>query len=95
VIYEHVAFQVDPAKIQEFYATVSDGIPIITSAKGCHRARVYQQHEDESYFILVVEWDSYEDHMAFRETPLFDEWKQVVWPYYLTPAVVTHYAQRI
>jgi hypothetical protein len=45
--------------------------------------------------MLLVEWDSVEAHMAFRELEIFQQWRALTHPFYVSPATVTHFLQRL
>lgn len=92
MITEHALVHVTAGQEATFEASVASALPIITSAPGCHRAEVRKQHEDPNAYLLLVEWDSVEAHLAFRETELFARWKELTWVFYDQPAQVTHFS---
>ena len=43
-------------------------------------------------YILQIFWDALEDHtLAFRQGPLFAEWRALVGGYFAAPPVVEHF----
>ena len=48
--------------------------------------------ESPERYILQVFWDTLEDHtVAFRQGPLFPEWRAIVGPFAAAPAAVEHF----
>ena len=68
-------------------------LPIIEAAPGCHGAVVRRQVEDPSTYLLLVRWESLEAHQAFRDSPLFDAWRDLTHPFYTRRPSVTHFAE--
>jgi quinol monooxygenase YgiN len=76
-----------------FITAFPTGAQYIRAAKNCHSVSLRQCVERPNCFILHVEWDSVEDHNAFRASPDFAKWRAAVGPLFGTPApVVEHYA---
>lgn len=43
-------------------------------------------------YILQIFWDKLEDHtVAFRQGPLFSEWRAIVGPFAVAPPAVEHF----
>jgi heme-degrading monooxygenase HmoA len=91
VITEHALIHVTEGQKSAFESGLASALAIITSAPGCHRAEVRRQHEDPNQYLLLVEWDNVEAHMAFRESELFAPWKELTWVFYDQPSQVTHF----
>ena len=48
--------------------------------------------ENPDRYILQIFWDALEDHtLAFRQGPLFAEWRALVGGYSAAPPVVEHF----
>jgi heme-degrading monooxygenase HmoA len=90
MILEHAQLTVTPGREEEFERAIVLALPVIESAPDCHGAEVRRQVEDGSNYLLLIRWSSVEAHMAFRETPLFDEWKSLTHVFYSQPPTVTH-----
>ncbi len=91
MILEHALLPVTPGREEEFEASLRDALPIIESAPDCHGAEVRRQVEDGSIYLLLVRWSSVEAHMAFRATPLFEQWRSLTHPFYAAPPTVRHF----
>ena len=93
MIVEHALLSVTPGREEEFEASMLRAIPIISSAPDCFGAEVRRQYEDPSIFLLLVRWSSVQAHMAFRETELFEQWRQLTHPFYSEKPKVTHFKE--
>jgi heme-degrading monooxygenase HmoA len=91
VIVEHAILPVTPGREAEFEATMVEALPIIESAPDCHGAEVRRQDEDGSIYLLLVRWSSVAAHMAFRESSLFQQWRERTHPFYRSAPSVTHF----
>jgi quinol monooxygenase YgiN len=91
MITEHAWLTVTPGREEEFAESITAALPIIMSAQNCHGAWVQRQVEDPSIFLLSVQWTSVQDHMNFRDSALFAQWRSQTQPYYSGPADVTHF----
>ncbi len=95
MILEHALLPVTAGREQEFEASVVRALPIIESAPDCFGAEVRRQDEDDSTYLLLVRWGSVQAHMAFRASPLFDEWRSLTHPFYRERPSVTHFHEPI
>jgi heme-degrading monooxygenase HmoA len=93
MIVEHAILSIDPSRIEEFTTSISGAFPLIEAAPGCHGIEVRQQVEDDSQFLLLVRWDSVADHMAFRESDVFEQWKALTRPFYTALPINTHFVE--
>jgi quinol monooxygenase YgiN len=67
----------------EFSAVMAGrGSAILAAAPGCHSVRFGRGVENPGKFILLLEWESVEAHVALTKTPAFDEFKALVGAYF-------------
>ncbi len=92
MIIEHALLHIREGQADAYRDAVRDALRIIESAPACHGADVRVQHEDPSVFLLTVRWESVEAHLAFRATPLFEQWRAATHPFYREPPEVTHFS---
>jgi quinol monooxygenase YgiN len=79
---ERAELPIIPGKEEEFAAAMaSKGTAMLAAAPGCHSVRVGRGVESPSKFLLLLEWDAVESHIALTQTPAFDEFKALVGPY--------------
>lgn len=72
-------------------AMASRGTAMLAAAPGCTSVRVGRGVENPGKFILLLEWDSVESHIALTKTPAFDEFKALVGPFFAGPANMEHF----
>ena len=76
----------------EFAAAMeSRGTAILAAAPGCAKVTVGRGVENPGKFILLLEWDSVESHIALTKTPAFDEFKALVGPFFAGAANMEHF----
>lgn len=68
------------------------GCTLLESADGCHSVRIGRGIEDPGKFILLLEWDSVDHHVAMTKTPVFDQFKQIAGPYFAGQSSMEHFA---
>jgi heme-degrading monooxygenase HmoA len=95
-ILERAIFAIKPGQAGDFEAAFAQAAPLIRAAKGCRSAQLRRGVENPDSFILLVEWETLEDHMVgFRESAVFGEWRAILGPYFAGPPAVEHYGAPI
>jgi heme-degrading monooxygenase HmoA len=91
VVYEMAHIVVQQGKNAEFEAAVAQALPLFHRARGGRSVELQRSIEEPNHYVLVVQWDTVEDHMVhFRESADFQVWRQLVGPYFEKPPVVGH-----
>jgi heme-degrading monooxygenase HmoA len=91
VVYEMAHITVQQGKNAEFEAGVAQAVPLFNRARGCHGLELHRTVEEPNQYVLVVQWDTVDDHMVhFRESEDFQEWRRLVGPYFEKPPTVVH-----
>jgi quinol monooxygenase YgiN len=90
MITEIARITIDPANAAAFEAAVARAAPLFQSDPGCHGMALERIIEDPAQYQLLVQWDSVDAHMAFRETPAFQEWRALAGPFFAAPPNVVH-----
>jgi quinol monooxygenase YgiN len=93
MITEIAALTIDPANAAAFEAAVAQAAAAFKSDPGCHGMALERIIEDPAQYRLLVQWDSVEAHMAFRDTPAFKEWRGLAGPFFAAPPSVVHSAE--
>jgi heme-degrading monooxygenase HmoA len=76
---------------QQFEAAVALAVPLFQRARGCRSMRVERGIEQPDCYLLVVEWETLEDHeVHFRQSADFQEWRKLVGDYFSAPPKVVH-----
>ena len=92
MILEHAPLPVRPGMADEFLAAFAEARPIIAGMPGCRGVRLSRCVEDPDQFLLLVEWDTLEDHTeGFRGSPEYDEWKALLHHFYEPFPTVLHF----
>ncbi len=65
---------------------------VISQAQGFKGAKVNRGIESPERYVLQIFWATLEDHtVAFRQGPLFPQWRAIVGPFFAAPPVVEHF----
>jgi len=92
MILEVAILNVKPGLSADFEADFRKASNIISSMKGYVRHELQKCLEVENKYILLVRWDSLEDHtVGFRESQEYQQWKALLHHYYDPFPVVEHY----
>ena len=93
MILEHVDIRIHPGQQAAFDEAIQRGVnTVIAHAKGFRGFKVNKCIESPERYILMLFWDSVDDHMVgFRQSPAFAEWRAVVGPFFAAPPVMEHF----
>ena len=93
MILEIADIRVHAGREAEFSEAIQRALTtVMVKAKGARGYKVNQCIETPQRFILQVFWDTLEDHtVAFRQGPLFTEWRAIIGPFFAQPPVVEHF----
>lgn len=92
MVLEIAEYTAQPGKADEFRAGLLKGAEVIRRAKGCRSVTPRRQIEDPNIFILLIEWDTLEDHtVEFRGSPQFAEYRSHIAGLFVDPIVARHY----
>jgi len=65
---------------------------VMAQAKGAGRHKVSRCLETPGRYVLQIEWETLEDHtVAFRQGPLFAQWRAIIGPFFASPPLVEHF----
>jgi quinol monooxygenase YgiN len=91
MIFEIARLTIDEAKAAAFEAAVAEAAPLFRRAEGCHHMALERVIEHPGQYHLVVAWESVMHHMEmFRQSPDFQQWRNLVGGFFVTPPVVIH-----
>ena len=93
MILEVADIRIPVGKHAEFDAAIQRGVEtVISQAKGFRGYKVNRGVESTERYLLMIYWETLEDHtVAFRQGPLFPEWRAIVGPFFAQPPVVEHF----
>jgi heme-degrading monooxygenase HmoA len=93
MILEVAILNVIPGREAEFENAFRQAQRIISSMTGYRSHDLRRCVETTSRYILLVNWDSLEDHtVGFRGSTDYQEWKRLLHHFYDPFPVVEHYA---
>jgi heme-degrading monooxygenase HmoA len=93
MILEHALITVRPDAHAEFEVAMTKAREVIAAAHGFGSLRLLGGVESPDRYLLLVEWDSLEDHTTgFRKSPAFLEWRSHIGPFFDGQPEVDHYA---
>jgi heme-degrading monooxygenase HmoA len=92
VITEHALLEVVPGRELEFAAAMGQAKSLIAASPGFLSLRVERCVERANRFLLLVEWETLEDHIqGFRGSPAYEEWRAALHHFYDPFPVVEHF----
>jgi heme-degrading monooxygenase HmoA len=92
MVLEHALLPVRPGHEEEFERAFASATAIISAVPGFRRLTLSRCVERPSGYLLLVEWDTLEDHTeGFRGSPGYDEWRRLLHHFYEPFPVVEHY----
>jgi heme-degrading monooxygenase HmoA len=93
VILEHALLPVKPGREEEFVTAFDEAKQIISSMPGFRALTLSRCQERPSAFLLLVEWETLEDHTeGFRGSAGYEEWKALLHHFYDPFPTVEHYS---
>ena len=94
MIVEHAVFAITPGEEAAFERALGDAIPHISSAKGFRSIRMMRGIESPSQYILLVEWETIDDHMeGFRNSEAFAKWRSGLQPFFAHAPELEHFTE--
>ena len=93
MILEHAPLDVLPGREAEFEAAFAEARTIISASPGFRTLRLARCVEHPNRYLLLVEWDSLEDHTkGFRGSADYERWRALLHHFYDPFPTVEHYA---
>ena len=92
MILEHAPLTVRDGEQAAFEAAFARARHLIASIPGFRGLRLSRCLERGTGYLLLVEWERLEDHTeGFRGSPVYQEWRALLHPFYDPFPVVEHY----
>jgi len=94
MILEVADIRIAPGQQAAFDEAVLRGVrTVVSQAKGFKGWKINKGIESPERYLLMIFWDTLEDHtVAFREGPLFAQWRAIVGPFFAAPPHVEHFS---
>ena len=94
MITEHAILSVRPGQESEFEAAFEQARPLISSQAGFEGLSLLRSQESPHLYVLLVEWADVEAHtLGFRQSPEYEEWKQLLHHFYDPFPTVEHFTE--
>ncbi|QCB94788.1 antibiotic biosynthesis monooxygenase family protein [Cellulomonas shaoxiangyii] len=94
MVLEHALLPVAPGRETEFEEAFRAARAIIASMPGFGRLTLSRCLERPGTYLLLVEWDSLEDHtVGFRGSAEYERWRRLLHHFYEPFPTVEHYEQ--
>lgn len=92
MILERAELTVKPGQEEAFAAMMIDaGCAMLANADGCHSVRLGRGVENPDKFILLLEWESVDHHVALTKTPAFADFVNLAGPFFAGPSNMEHF----
>ena len=93
MVLEIADIRIQTGQHEAFAEAIQRGLrTVIARAQGVLGWQVQHAIETPERFVLMIRWATLEDHtVAFRQGPLFAEWRAIVGPFFAGPPVVEHF----
>ena len=93
MILELADIRIQPGRQAEFDEAIRRGLDtVIAKAKGFRGYKVNKGVESPERYLLMIFWETLENHTVdFRGSPLFQEWRAIVGPFFAGPPTVEHF----
>ncbi|WP_121612418.1 antibiotic biosynthesis monooxygenase family protein [Mesobacillus foraminis] len=92
MILEAAILQAKSGTETEFEETFRRASAIISSMKGYISHELQRCMEAEGKYLLLVQWETLEDHtIGFRQSPQYQEWKELLHHFYDPFPTVEHF----
>jgi heme-degrading monooxygenase HmoA len=93
-VLEHAPLEVRPGHEDAFEAAFAVARPLIEATGGFLGLRLLRGLERPSAYLLLVEWESLEDHqVGFRDSERYPEWSRLLHPFYDPFPTVEHFTE--
>lgn len=92
MVLECAELTIRPGDGDDFAQTISRALAMFNGAPGYRSSRCMRGVENPDTFLLLIEWDAVEDHIAFTRAPAFDHFKAAIGPHIGGPSRMAHFA---
>ena len=87
MITEIAQIEIKPGTEKDYEAAVAKAANL-PPIKGFHGFELHRSIEKPQRYLFIARWDTVEDHVAFRNSEAFAEWRALVGQYYAGPPEV-------
>jgi heme-degrading monooxygenase HmoA len=92
MVLEHAVLDVAPGREADFEEAFGVAKGLIAASPGFRNLRLSRCIEIPNRYLLVVEWDTLEDHLeGFRRSDAYGEWRALLHHFYDPAPLVEHF----
>ncbi|WP_026910487.1 antibiotic biosynthesis monooxygenase family protein [Patulibacter minatonensis] len=91
MVIERAQLPIKPGGGDDLAAAVPEVVALLGAAAGCHGARFGRGVEEPDTWVLLVEWDAVDDHVAYTKTPDFETLRGLLGPHLAGAPEVLHF----
>lgn len=92
MILEVATINIKPGTNADFETNLQAAQAVISQSKGYLGHQFQHCIEEPTRYVLLIRWASLEAHTeGFRGSPLFQEWRALIGPFFEVPPAVEHY----
>ena len=82
MLVERSYLMVKEGQEEAFAAAMADkGLPLLTGLEGANAVRFGRGVESPDKFMLLIEWETMDSHIAFTRDPVFAEFRALLGPF--------------
>jgi heme-degrading monooxygenase HmoA len=82
MLFERAEITTAEGKAEDFAAMMAaQGLPLLSGLPGVNSVRLGQGVEHPDKFMLLIHWQTMDDHIAFTKAEIFQTFLQLVGPY--------------
>ena len=91
MVIERVELSVTPGREADFEAAMETGCALLSEAQGCTSVALARGVERPSRYLLMLRWQSIDDHTAFTGTAGFTAFGKLAGPFFAERPAMEHF----
>jgi heme-degrading monooxygenase HmoA len=92
MILEVAMLKVHAGQERAFEEAMAKAAPVIAGSRGYLGHELRQCVETSGRYLLLVQWETLEAHtVGFRQSPAFNQWREIIGGFFTEAPVVEHY----
>ncbi|AWW00430.1 antibiotic biosynthesis monooxygenase family protein [Arcticibacterium luteifluviistationis] len=92
MILEIATLDIKNEELKAFEAILPKAKAVISQSKGFVSIEFQNCIETSTKYLALIKWETLEDHtIGFRESPLFQEWRAVLSPFFNSAPNAEHF----
>lgn len=82
MLFERAEMLIAPGKAEDFQAMMEcEGLPLLAALPGANSVKMGRGVENPDKFMLLLNWNTMDDHTAFTKSPSFPVFLSLMQPY--------------